>query len=124
MSPDSFSEQITGETLRRSFVAAAENVFNVGMGVDYRLRESLLLSGAFTTDFSFAPDGLGSDHLVTNWDIYHVTMGLAGKISGLDLTMGVDYAWGSAPQDPIIDLGTISDSGSQTVAVRLKIATP
>lgn len=111
MSPEPFSDQISGATLRRSFVAAAENVFNVGVGVDYKLRERLMLSGAFTTDFSFAPDSTGSDHLATNWDIYHVTMGLAGRIAGLDLTLGGDYAWGSAPQDPILDLGSISDSG-------------
>ncbi|MCZ6765682.1 MAG: hypothetical protein O7D32_01990 [bacterium] len=111
MSPDPFSDQVSGATLRRSFVAGAENVFNIGIGVDYRLREKLVFSGAFTTDFSFAPDSTGSDHLVTNWDIYHVTMGLAGRIHGLDLTLGGDYAWGSAPQVPIIDLGSISDSG-------------
>jgi len=111
MSPEPFSDQVSGATLRRSFIAAAENVFNVGVGLDYRLREHLVLSGAFTTDFTFAPDSTGSDHLVTNWDIYHVTMGLAGRISGLDLTIGADYGWGSALQDPIIDLGSISDSG-------------
>jgi len=102
----SFVSQGSGETLK--------SVTNYGFGVDFFSSESLIISGSFVTDFSARIPGTEtnlsvSTLSVSTWDIYHISGGTTFKIGNSDLTLGLEYAFGSKEIDQVID---ITDPGN------------
>ena len=84
---------------------ASKALMNVAIGAERRLSSRLSVLGSFRTDFSHfeAPDY--SDlkpyeilkTIEIDQDLYHVTLGVMGFVQkvNLDLTFGIDYAYGS-----------------------------
>jgi len=73
---------------------AAEPVWNAGGGVEYRFSDSGTAYGAFVTDRSAFQPVDGTQIVVSTWDIYHLSGGVALTLGGTKLTLGMGYAWG------------------------------
>jgi hypothetical protein len=84
-----------GAALRRRLSAELKSVTNVAVGIEQHFSDKFLISGSFTTDFSAAIDGSVTTHSLSDWDIYHINLGTAVTVSGLELTLGIGHAFGS-----------------------------
>ena len=104
-----FPVQTTGMTVDPSVTAEMDDVLNFGIGLEHALRERMGFYGSFTTDFSGAVAGSETRHTVSTWDIYHVNLGAAFTVSGLELTLGTGYGWGSDTVQTV-DLGGGSEA--------------
>jgi len=105
-----FISQGSGETLTNDLTNESKSVTNYGFGVDFFSSESLILSGSFVTDFSAARiPGTETNLTVSTWDIYHISGGTTFKIGNSDLTLGLEYAFGSKEVNQLID---ITDPGN------------
>ena len=92
-----------GASLTERVTQELGSVFNIGAGVEYSFNENVDGFASFVTDNSAAVPGSDARVSVSNWDIYHLTTGAAIVIYGLDLTLGIEYAFGSAPHEPTFD---------------------
>lgn len=74
-------------------------VTNVAIGYENQLKENLTLLGSFRTDFSyFDKKALENSQLqteITQWDIFHISLGTEIKKSRSSLTLGLIYSFGS-----------------------------
>ena len=93
---DDLPSQIPGVSLTRRLLYEAQSVRNIGVGVEHTFEAGWQLYGSFTTDFSATTDRLNTNHMLAAWDLYHLSGGAAIKISGLDLTGGLAYAFGDS----------------------------
>jgi len=94
---DDLPSQFPGLSLTRRLLYEAQSVRNVGIGIEQTLPRGVEIYGSFTTDFSAATDRQSANHTLAAWDLYHFTGGAALKILGLDLTGGLEYAFGESP---------------------------
>jgi hypothetical protein len=74
------------------------------VGVEHPVGETTKLYGAFTTDYSARPPSGTSPIPISNWDIYHVTVGSDFNVGQAGFTIGIGYAFGSNTFDSDIDL--------------------
>jgi hypothetical protein len=109
MDTEPFESQGSGETLTNDLTHELESVTNYGFGVDFFSSESLILSGGFVTDFSARIPETETNLSVSTLDIYHISGGTTFKIGNSDLTLGLEYAFGSKEIDQQID---ITDPGN------------
>jgi len=105
-----FLSQGSGETLTNDLTHELKSVINYGLGVDFFSSESLILSGSFVTDFSARNPETETNLTVSTWDIYHISGGSTFKVGNSDLTLGLEYAFGSKEIDQQID---ITDPGNE-----------
>ncbi len=105
----SFVSQGSGETLTNDLTHELKSVTNYGFGVDFFSSESLIISGSFVTDFSARIPGTETNLSVSTWDIYHISGGTTFKVGNSDLTLGLEYAFGSNEINQGID---ITDPGN------------
>ena len=73
---------------------SAESVWNAGGGVEYRFSDRSTAYAAFVTDRSAFRPVDGAQVVLSTWDIYHVSGGVALTLGGTELTLGMGYAWG------------------------------
>ena len=99
-----FVSQGSGETLTNDLTHELKSVTNYGFGVDFFSSESLILSGSFVTDFSARIPETETNLTVSTWDIYHISGGTTFKVGNSDLTLGLEYAFGSKEIDQQIDI--------------------
>jgi len=104
-----FLSQGSGETLTNDLTHELKSVTNYGFGVDFFSSESLILSGSFVTDFSARIPETETNLTVSTWDIYHISGGSTFKVGNSDLTLGLEYAFGSKEIDQQVD---ITDPGN------------
>jgi hypothetical protein len=109
MDTEPFVSQGSGETLTNDLTHELKSVTNYGFGVDFFSSESLILSGSFVTDFSARIPGTETNLTVSTWDIYHISGGTTFKVGNSDLTIGLEYAFGSEDINQQID---ITDPGN------------
>jgi hypothetical protein len=69
----------------------------------------LILSGSFVTDFSARIPETETNLTVSTWDIYHISGGATFKVGNSDLTLGLEYAFGSKEINQPVD---ITDPGN------------
>jgi hypothetical protein len=84
-------------TLPAEFVHAAEDVFNIGFGVEHRFSEKTTAYVSFITDRSAYRETEGLNIATSTWDIWHINGGVGFTLGGTDLTLGGGIAWGSNP---------------------------
>jgi hypothetical protein len=72
---------------------ALRSIINVGLGVEYRARERFTVFGSAFTDFSAYDDR--SDVALSTWDIWHLSGGASFAAVGVDVTLGLNYGFGS-----------------------------
>ena len=81
---------------------AMKPVTNFAIGYENLWKENITLLGSFRTDFSYFDKGIiNSKQLkseITQWDIYHVSMGAEIKKSRSSLTLGLIYSFGSTQE--------------------------
>ncbi|RKY97926.1 MAG: hypothetical protein DRQ13_04100 [Ignavibacteriae bacterium] len=104
-----FESQGSGETLTNDLTHELKSITNYGFGVDYFSSESLIISGSFVTDFSARIPDTETNLTVSTWNIYHISGGTTFKVGNSDLTLGLEYAFGSKEIDQRID---ITDPGN------------
>ncbi|MFC5624685.1 hypothetical protein [Algoriphagus winogradskyi] len=81
---------------------AMKPVTNFAIGYENRWKENITLLGSFRTDFSyFDKESVESRQLkseITQWDIFHISMGTEIKKSRSSLTLGIIYSFGSTQE--------------------------
>ncbi|PZX51923.1 hypothetical protein [Algoriphagus chordae] len=80
-------------------VTAMKPVTNFAIGYENKIKENITLMGSVRTDFSyFDPETVNSTQIVTGitqWDIFHLSLGTEIKKSRSSLTIGLVYSFGS-----------------------------
>lgn len=73
--------------------SGAEAVFNVAIGYEYMVSESLSILGGFRTDMSYFDEslnnGAGIKPTISAWDIYHFTGGVTFNKNNSSLSLGL-----------------------------------
>ncbi|MCZ6704246.1 MAG: hypothetical protein O6940_14555 [Ignavibacteria bacterium] len=107
-----YESQSSGESLTNDLTHEAQSVTNFGIGIDYFSSEKLILSAAFTTDFSArVPDTNTNLASASTWDLYHVSAGSTFIIGKSKFTLGVAVAVGSDTIENSIDLTPSQEDG-------------
>ncbi|MDO6761301.1 hypothetical protein Q4566_13905 [Tamlana sp. 2_MG-2023] len=79
--------------------AAAKSVFNVAIGYEYLLKDSLSLFLSARNDMSYFDkslnDNRGIKTTISSWDIYHISAGVTIKKNQSNLSLGLLYSTGS-----------------------------
>jgi hypothetical protein len=101
---------IGGQPLNRLITQEARDVFNAGIGVEYRFSERWTYYGAFRTDFSAAVDGSDARMSVTRWNLYHISSGMRFSVGSLGATLGASFAFGGDTIPERIDFTTADGS--------------
>ncbi len=77
---------------------AAKSVLNFAIGIEQELTDRIDLITSFRTDYSYARpysgDGIGLG--ITDWNMYHVTLGSTYHRERSDVSLGVVYSFGDA----------------------------
>ena len=79
--PTAFPESMITRTAWRRVVV----VFNIHAGLEYKFKDQLTGYWSVTTDRSAAVPGGTPRHALSTWNIYHISIGAALDIGGLDL---------------------------------------
>jgi hypothetical protein len=76
---------------------AADSVINTAVALEHIFTDTFKGYFSFRTDFSTFQDYDRPDIKmgITNWDIYHVTLGAARKGKSSELSVGITYSFGS-----------------------------
>ena len=74
---------------------AATDVFNWGLGIEQDFGEKNSFYVSFITDQTSYQAVDARRVVVSTWDIYHISGGVALNIKDVDLTLGGGFAWGS-----------------------------
>lgn len=85
---DPFESQSSGELIETTVVQALKSTFNVGFGVEHKLREDLQFYGAFSTDFNSADKEGGDGAAFGEFDLYHLSGGATFMVGTSELTVG------------------------------------
>lgn len=99
--PEDIGQQINSEDFLK-VKTSMKPVTNFALGYSNNIRENLTLMGSFRTDFSyfdeqsFESEGLQTE--LTQWDIYHFTIGTEIKKSRSSLTLGLVYSFGNTDE--------------------------
>jgi hypothetical protein len=75
---EAFTAQSSGESVPRGLLYALDPVFNVAVGLEHQIAETVKAYGSVRTDFSAASTG-AQTVAVTRWDLYHVAGGASFK---------------------------------------------
>lgn len=76
---------------------ALKSIWNAGVAVEHRFAERTTGYAAFITDRSAYRPVRDRNVAITDWNILHVSGGLAFVLGGTELTLGAAYLWGNAP---------------------------
>jgi hypothetical protein len=94
----------SGDTLTNDLTHELKSVTNYGIGLDFFSSENLIFSGSFVTDFSARIPGTSTRLAVSTWNFYHISGGATFKLGKSDITLGLEYAFGSNTITQPIDL--------------------
>ena len=95
MTTTTLPQTFPGASITERVAQELSSVFNVGVGVEYIFTDQFTAYSGLTTDQSAAVPGTETRHSASTWDIYHISSGAAIRFSGLDLTLGLRYSFGS-----------------------------
>jgi hypothetical protein len=99
-----FLAQQPGEIITNDLTHELKSIVNYGFGIDFFSSENLILSGSFVTDFTARVPETETNHSVSTWNIYHISGGATFKVGNSDLTLGLEYAFGSKNIEQVIDI--------------------
>lgn len=123
MDTDPFDSQGSGETFTNDLTHELNSVTNYGLGVDFFSSESLIISGSFVTDFSARIPHTETNLSVSTWDIYHISGGATFKVGKSDLTIGLEYAFGSKEINQQIDITNPGNDGNSDIDKQSEVTT-
>jgi hypothetical protein len=90
-----FISQGSGDTLTNDLTHELKSVTNYGFGLDFFSSEDLIISGSFVTDFSARISDTETELAISSWNFYHISGGATFKVGKSDLTLGLEYAFGT-----------------------------
>lgn len=111
ISLEGFVIDVGDATVYPSLVHGLNEVFNVGIGIDHRFHSGISIYGGFTTDYSAFKSDYESMLSVTNWDIYHATLGSSFSFYHIGVTLGLTYSFGNGLFDRMAGFSEINSSG-------------
>jgi len=107
-----YESQGSGDILTNDLTYEAQSVTNFGFGIDYFRSEKLILSAAFTTDFSARVPNTETNLVQgSTWDLYHVSAGSTFLIGDSKFTLGLAFAFGADTINNSIDLTPSPEDG-------------
>lgn len=118
-----FSSQSSGETLTNDLTHELKSITNYGFGMDFFSSENLIFSGSFVTDFSARVPDTETNFSVSSWDIYHISGGATFKIGKSDITLGLEYAFGSRDIEQPIDITDPGNSDNANIVKQSEVTT-
>jgi hypothetical protein len=89
-----FTVQSTGQVVTNALTLELRSVTNFGIGVDYRLGETVVSGGVITDKSAFEP-GTATNIALSRWDLIHISGGATFNVAGSEIALGVSYAFGS-----------------------------
>ncbi|MGB5846992.1 MAG: hypothetical protein WBH40_00815 [Ignavibacteriaceae bacterium] len=101
---EEYTAQGSGEILTNDLTHEYKSITNYGFGIDFFSNPDLIFSASFVTDFSARVPDTETNHSVSTWNIYHISGGTTFKVGRSDLTLGLEYAFGSKNIQRNIDL--------------------
>jgi hypothetical protein len=101
--------QSTGDSIAINVTGGMRNVFNAGIGLDYKFSDRFSLYAGFTTDRSAYIREVNT--AISSWNLYHVKIGSAFRAFDIDWTAGFGFTWGA--DDVEIDTRFSSESGGE-----------
>jgi hypothetical protein len=99
-----YISQGSGDTLTNDLTHELKSVINYGVGLDFFSSEDFIISGSFVTDFSARIPDTETKLAVSSWNFYHISAGATFKVGKSDLTLGLEYAFGTNFVEQPIDL--------------------
>ncbi|MGH2569945.1 MAG: hypothetical protein ACRDGR_01880 [bacterium] len=91
-----WTDQTTGATQEHQVRNRLQEVFNVGIGLEYSVRDNTKLYAGFITDKSAGEEKKREDVTISTWDLYHASGGAEIELSFVTVTFGAAYAFGSS----------------------------
>jgi hypothetical protein len=112
LSPEPFQSQTGNIIVTNNLTAAANEVLNYGIGLEYFINPKFTLYGALNTDFSSYVEAEETNSSISKWDIYHITAGAAFTINDLEITSGVATSFANDNLEFPIIKPTTDDEGN------------
>jgi hypothetical protein len=120
LDPRPFDAQTNGEVIENTYSMALESVINFGLGYEHIFTDIFTLYGSVYRDASARLPTDDSRLVVVDWDLYHIAGGASFTIFNLNVTAGLEYAFGGAPvqRDYQGADGIIDDTENATATYR------
>ena len=109
MEPESFIAQSSGNSITTTFEHELKSVTNYGFGFQHEFHDRLSVYASMILDKSARITDSNTPFSLTNWDIYHFTVGSAFTFWRLDLTAGLNFSFGSDDSYELIDNNDLPD---------------
>ena len=103
-----YRDKTSGKMQEVNILQEYKSVINFGFGWQHIFNKNFSLFGGATTDFTATPSGTISSVSVSNWDIYHLSVGTVFSYKQLKLNTGLNYAFGSESAKQIINFNSAS----------------
>jgi len=99
-----------GEKISKNLNYRLKQIVNYGLGFQYDFNDMIAGYGSFITDYSaFIPEK-EAKLTITNWDIYHLTIGSTIKVNHLDFTLGLGFAFGQESNEQLVNFENVHES--------------
>jgi hypothetical protein len=102
--PESFISQSSGRVISINYAHESNSVTNFGFGIQHTFHDELSIYTSMILDRTTKSKDTETDFAISNWDIYHITLGSALTFWRLDLTLGITYSFGSENIDQLIKI--------------------
>ena len=100
-----YISQGSGVQLNNNLTHEVKSIINFGLGLDYLVSKTFVISAGFVTDFTAkVKDTKTNLTTVSNWDVYHISAGASFPIAGSTTTLGVSYSFGNDKFQNDVDL--------------------
>jgi hypothetical protein len=103
LDPIPYRGQSTGESFSYNSSLRLKSVFNFGLAVDHRLRPRFTLYGSARSDFSALPDDTVGELLISNWDLWHFSVGAGFQFLDIEFTSGLQYSFGRGDNERFVN---------------------
>jgi len=95
LAPEDFIAQSSGNSISNRYEHELKSVTNYGLGIQHEFSEKLSLYLSGTLDKSARIPDSDSPFTISDWDIYHLTLGSSLTFWRVDLTVGLTFSLGS-----------------------------
>jgi hypothetical protein len=109
LDPEPFYSQSSEEVFSPPYDHELKSVTNFGLGFQHQFSEKLSIYISGILDKSARINQSETQFAVSNWDIYHLTVGSTFTFWRLDLTGGLSYSYGSKKHERFIAGGVVRE---------------
>lgn len=124
LAPEDFIAQSSGNAISTSYDYELKSVTNYGLGFQHEFSEKLSLYLSGTLDKSARIPDSDTPFTISDWNIYHITLGSSLTFWRIDLTAGLTFSFGSRDyREPLLSTranGTILEDGFDVTEVNYR----